>query len=287
MKNLRSPNPKKVAFQGVLGAYSHLSCQVLFPDVPVVSCRTFEDALRSVEDEKADLALLPVENSTAGRVADLHHLLLDTSLHIVCEYYQPIQHCLMGIKGSNISAVTHVFSHLQALSQCRKSLKNLSIEPVQFVDTAGAAEWVFLQKDKTKAAIASHLAAEKYGLEIFQENLQDEPHNTTRFLGFMRKPITVKSNISCKTSLLFQVRSIPAALYKVLGGFATNGVNLIKLESYLIGGQFTVACFYAEIEGHPDNRSVALALEEISFFSDKVRIVGVYPIAHERSEQID
>ncbi|MBI2256069.1 MAG: prephenate dehydratase [Proteobacteria bacterium] len=274
-----------IAFQGVPGAYSNLSCRAAFPDMTALPCPSFEDMFAAVHEGRARLAMVPIENSVAGRVADIHHLLPDSGLHIVGEHFQRVNHQLLGVKGAKLSDIKTASSHIQALSQCRNNLRALGIRPVVHADTAGAAADLAQRGDKTAAAIASSLAAEIYDLEILKADMEDAAHNTTRFVVMAQEPIdpdAAKGPII--TSFVFRVRSVPAALYKALGGFATNGVNITKLESYMLDGHFSSTQFYADIDGHPDQRLVRLALEELSFFSREVRILGVYPASKFREQ---
>ncbi|MCW5699069.1 MAG: prephenate dehydratase [Rhodospirillales bacterium] len=272
-------NPTRtIAFQGSPGAYSDLACRTARPEMETLPCRSFEDAFAAVHDGRAELAMIPIENSVAGRVADIHHLLPDSGLHIIGEHYQRVHHHLLAIKGARIDALTHVHSHIHALNQCREMIRELHLEPVVRLDTAGAAGEVAQSGDPTQAVIASELAGETYGLVSLRANIEDAEHNTTRFLIMARDAIVPHPKSGpTMTSFVFRVRNVPAALYKSLGGFATNGLNMTKLESYLVGGHFNAAQFYAEIEGHPEHRNVRLAFEELDFFSREVRILGVYP----------
>ena len=273
-----------IAFQGVPGAYSDMACRAARPQMATMPCASFEDTFAAVRDGKARFAMIPIENSSAGRVADIHHLLPDSGLHIIGEHFQKVEHQLLAPKGASLDSIQTVHSHVQALSQCRKYTRRLGVRPVVHADTAGAAKEVAELGDPTRAAIASKLAAETYGLQVLDANIQDIPHNTTRFIIMSEEPIDPPSDEGLVvTTFVFRVRSVPAALYKALGGFATNGVNITKLESYIIDGSFTVAQFYADIEGHPENRMVRLALEELSFFSREVKILGVYPAAEFRA----
>ncbi|MEQ8665171.1 MAG: prephenate dehydratase [Rhodospirillales bacterium] len=268
-----------IAFQGVPGAFSHLACTEARPNMKPMACRTFPDAFAAVADGRAALGMIPIDNSVAGRVADIHHLLPDSGLHIIGEHFHRVNHHLLGVPGSTVEDITHVHSHVHALNQCRNLVRELGIEPVQHVDTAGAAADVANWGDKTQAAIASSLAAETYDLETLRANIEDAEHNTTRFVLMAREPLELTpdelSEDGLVTSFVFRVRNVPAALYKALGGFATNGVNMTKLESY-VSGDFVVAQFYAEIDGHPSQRSVHLAMEELGFFTKEVRILGTY-----------
>jgi prephenate dehydratase len=260
-----------IAFQGLSGAYSDLACRAAFPAMTTLPCENFDDAFAAVRNGAARLAMIPIENSVAGRVG---------------EYFQRVNHCLLAPKGATLAGLKTVASHVQALSQCRKIIRNLGLTPVVHADTAGAAAEVARHGDPTAAAIASSLAAQIHGLDILKADIEDADHNTTRMVVMCREPIDpdpAKGPVI--TSFVFRVRSVPAALYKALGGFATNGVNITKLESYMLDGHFTVAQFYADILGHPDQRPVRLALEELSFFSREVRILGVYPANPFRDQQ--
>lgn len=275
----------RIAFQGLPGAYSDLSCRTVFPEMKSLPCPSFEDVFAAVHEGKARLAMIPVENSVAGRVADIHHLLPDSGLHIIGEHFLRVNHQLLGVKGAKIGDLRTVHSHVHALSQCRNTLRTLGFTPVVHADTAGAAKELSEKRDRTMGAIASTLAAEIYGLDILRDNIEDEEHNTTRFLVMAEDPIDPdpKEGVVV-TSFVFRVRNVPAALYKALGGFATNGVNMTKLESYMIRGQFVATQFYADIEGHPDQTPVRLALEELGFFSREVKILGVYPASPNRRQ---
>lgn len=268
----------KVAFQGLPGAYSDMSCRAVFPDLKTMPCPSFEDTFAAVVDGKARYAMIPIDNSIAGRVADIHHLIPDSGLHIIGEHFQRVDHQLLAPKGATLDKISAVRSHVHALSQCRKYLRDNGFGIIVHADTAGAAAEIAELGDPTQAAIASSLAAETYGLEVLDDDVQDAEHNITRFLIMAEEPLHPEADSGpVITSFVFRVRSMPAALYKALGGFATNGVNMTKLESYILDERFTVAQFYADIEGHTENRSVQLALEELSFFSREVRILGVYP----------
>jgi len=266
-----------IAFQGLPGAYSDLACRNVYPTMTTLPCRAFDDAFRAVRDGTAALAMIPIENTVAGRVADIHHLLPDSGLHIVGEHFQRVNHHLLAVEGAKISDLTHVHSHIHALNQCRKLVRELGLEPVEHVDTAGAAADIAKRGDRTQAAIASELAAEVTGLKSLKANIEDAEHNTTRFIIMAREPRDPGPDAAdTMTSLLFRVRNVPAALYKALGGFATNGVNLTKLESY-VGEGFVAAQFYADAEGHPKQRPLALALEELAFHTTEIKVLGVYP----------
>ncbi len=268
---------RQIAYQGEPGANSHIACSEAFPGHVPLACRTFEDCFTVVERGEAELAMIPVENTIAGRVGDIHYLLAGTKLHITGEHYLPIRFQLMALPGTQLSEVKKARSHIMGLGQCRNFLRRHGIEPVTAADTAGAAREVVEMGDRSIAAIAPRLAATVYGLEILAEDIEDAAHNTTRFVIMSRDPCDIEPGGSgVKMAFLFEVRNIPAALYKALGGFATNGVNMTKLESYLTGGSFEATQFYAEIEGHPDERRVQLALEELGFFSQSLKILGVF-----------
>ena len=268
----------KIAFQGFHGAYSDLACRAVFPGMETLPCRAFEDAFRAVTDGEADLAMIPVDNTLAGRVADVHHLIPRGGLHIIGEYFLPVRHALLAPKGATIDGLTHVHSHIHAIPQCRKMIKRLGLDAHVHADTAGAAAEVAERGDTAHAAIASSLAAEIYGLDILLDDVQDADHNTTRFLILSREPAVPDFDDARRviTSFIFRVRNIPAALYKALGGFATNGVNMTKLESY-VDEHFQAAQFFCDVEGHPESRPVKLALEELTFFAREVRMLGTYP----------
>jgi len=269
---------KTIVFQGEPGANSHIACQEAFPDLKAVPCATFEDAFAAVSGGEGDLAMIPIENSVAGRVADIHHLMPTSGLHIIGEYFLPIRHQLMAPKGASLATIKTVQSHIHALGQCRNMIRKLGLQAIIGADTAGSARQIAEVGDKSRAAIASKLASEIYGLDILAEDIEDEAHNTTRFIVLSNEPEWVKAgNGRTVTTFVFRVRNVPAALYKAMGGFATNGVNMTKLESYQVGGNFFATQFYADVEGHPDDRPLKLALEELAFFSAELKIVGVYP----------
>jgi prephenate dehydratase len=270
---------KKIAFQGELGANSHIACREIHPDLEPLPCATFEDVFQAAASGEASLAMIPVENSIAGRVADIHHLLPTSPLHIIAEHFMPIRFQLMGLKGAKLETIKAAHSHIMALGQCRNFLRSRNIQARTTADTAGAAREVAEAGDPTQAAIAPRLAAEVYGLDVLAENIEDAAHNTTRFVIMSRDGGTPekKEGISWVAAFVFRVRNVPAALYKTMGGFATNGVNITKLESYQLGGSFNATQFYAEIEGHPDDAPVQRALEELGFFSTHVRHLGVFP----------
>ena len=272
------PPTSRIAYQGQPGAYSHLACNDVFPELEPLPCESFEDAFQAVERARAELAMIPIENSLGGRVADIHHLLPESSLYIVREHFQAVQHCLLAPRGATLEGLLRVASHVHALSQCRNFLRELNLIPVVSSDTAVAAREAAERGDPTGGAIASRLAADIYGLEVLRTRIEDRLGNTTRFVVMSRRREDPDPRDgACMTSFIFQVRSAPGALYKSLGGFATNGVNLTKLESYITDASFTVAQFYAEIEGHPAHRGVANAFEELQFFSTTIRILGTYP----------
>lgn len=274
----------RIAYQGEPGANSHIACQEVYPALEPVACSTFEDVIALVEDGQADLAMIPIENTIAGRVGDIHHLLPSTRLHIIAEHLMPIRFQLMAPKGAALDGIKQAHSHVMALGQCRIFLRNHAIQALTAADTAGAARLVSELDDPSVAAIAPALAADVYGLDILAENIEDAQHNTTRFAIMAREPIDVDPGQGkVMMAFLFQVRNIPSSLYKALGGFATNGVNITKLESYQIEGSFSASQFYAEIEGHPEDRAVQLALEELGFFSASLKILGVYPASPARS----
>src|ERR1700738_4835312 len=269
---------KKVASQGEPGANSHIAIAEAYPGAEPQPCPTFEDALAAISSGEAELGMIPIEHSGAGRVADIHHLLPASGLYIVGEWFLPIRHQLMAVRGAKLSDIKTVESHVHALGQCRRIIRKLGIKPIVAADTAGSARDVAGRGDKAVAAIASRLAAEIYGLEILAEDVEDETHNTTRFVVLAREEKWAEQDSGpLVTTFVFRVRNLPAALYKALGGFATNGVNMTKLESYMVDGEFSATQFYADVDGHPKDRGLAFALEELEFFSREFRIVGVYP----------
>lgn len=273
-----------ISFQGELGAYSHQACAEVFPDMDVLPCKTFESAVESVKTGKASLAMLPVENSTYGRVADIHHLLPETGLHIIGEHFVRVHINLLAIPGTKISDVKSALSHVVLLGQCRSFLKEHGIEPITGIDTAGSAKTISEINDPAQAALASEFAGNIYGLEVLAKHIEDQQHNTTRFLVMSPEPkVPDVSTDNIMTSIVFQVRNLPSALYKAMGGFATNGVNMVKLESYMIDGSFTATQFYADIDGHPDDPAVRRALDELEYFTSKMKILGVYPASKIRN----
>lgn len=266
-----------VAFQGAPGAYSHLALAELFPTAEALPCGTFDDALAALKDGRAPVGVIPIENTLAGRVADIHHLLPDAGLHIIGEHFHRVRHQLLAPRGARLGDLRTVYSHQMALGQCRDLIRKLGLDAVVHDDTAGAARDVAAWGDPTRAAIASSLAGEIYGLDVLQADVEDASHNTTRFIVLAARPVDPPPGVPTVTSFVFRVRNVPAALYKALGGFATNGVNMTKLESYQLAGSFTATQFYADIEGHPRDRLVALAFEELAFFTTHVTVLGSYP----------
>jgi prephenate dehydratase len=284
-ESIDHPMRPLISFQGEPGANSHIACEQAFPEMEPLPCATFEDAFAAVQEGTAALAMIPIENSIAGRVADIHHLLPASGLHIVGEHFLPIHFQLMAIEEASLSTIKDVYSHVHALGQCRKIIRKLGLRGHVAGDTAGSARQVAEWKDPTKASLAPRLAAPIYGLKILAEDVEDEAHNTTRFVMLQKKPKAAdRDGRPLVTSFVFRVRNVPAALYKAMGGFATNGVNMTKLESYMVEGQFTATQFYAEVDGHPEDSGLKLALEELAFFSKELRIIGVYP-AHPYREE--
>ncbi|PIW27732.1 MAG: prephenate dehydratase [Rhodospirillales bacterium CG15_BIG_FIL_POST_REV_8_21_14_020_66_15] len=273
-----APSDTTIAFQGMPGAYSHLACREAYGGMEPLPCRTFEDAFAAVHDGRARLAMIPIENSVAGRVADIHHLLPDSGLHIIGEHFHRVNHHLLAVPGAALGDLTHVHSHVHALNQCRDLIRDLGVTPVVHVDTAGAAKDIAAQGDKTQAAIASSLAGEIYGLVSLKRNIEDAEHNTTRFvvMALAAENPAYAGAGDFITSFTFRVRNVPAALYKAMGGFATNGVNMTKLESY-VGPDFIAAQFFAEVEGHVDAPAVKLAFEDLNHYSEWIRVLGTYP----------
>ena len=274
-------NAKRVAFQGEPGAYANIAAREAIPHAVAIPRPTFDEAVDAVRSGDADLAIIPVENSLMGRIADIHHLLPDAGLHIVGEHFLRIQHQLLGIKGAKLEGLKRVYSQGPALAQCLKIIRDMKLKAENWHDTAGSAKHIAELKDPTVAAIASRMAGELYGLEVLKPDVEDAHHNHTRFLIMSREPDdALNDGRKIVTTFVFRVRNLPAALYKALGGFATNNVNMTKLESYQLGGSFNATQFYADIEGHPEDRAVKNALEELGFFTSKVTLLGVYP-AHE------
>lgn len=275
----------RIAFQGEPGAYSHQACRETYPTMEALPCRTFEDAIAAVRDGTADLAMLPVENSTFGRVADIHHLLPESGLHIVAEAFVRVHINLLALPGVRLDQIESAMSHTMLLGQCRAFLERHGIHRITGADTAGSARHVAEAGQPEMAALASELAGEIYGLDVIARHIEDQSTNTTRFLVMAREPdFSRRGGDGTMTTFVFQVRNIPAALYKAMGGFATNGVNMTKLESYMVGGSFTATQFYADIEGHPEDPAVARALDELDYFTSDVTILGVYPADPRRYE---
>jgi len=278
---------KIIAFQGEPGANSHIACKETHPDWGTLPCPTFEDAFAAVSEGEAELAMIPIENSIAGRVADIHHLLPTSGLNIVGEHFLPIHFQLMSVPDAHLGTIRDVYSHVHALGQCRKIIRKLGLKAHVAGDTAGSAREVAEAKDPSRASLAPRLAAEVYGLKVLAEDVEDETHNTTRFIILSRHAAWVPpGNGPTVTSFVFRVKNLPAALYKGLGGFATNGVNMTKLESYMVEGQFFATQFYAEVDGHPDDLPLKRALDELTFFSREFRVLGVYP-AHPFRESVN
>ncbi|MFV2091570.1 MAG: prephenate dehydratase [Hyphomicrobiales bacterium] len=274
-----------IVFQGEPGANSHIACQEMYPAMRAAPCHTFEDVFASLTRGEAKYAMIPIENSVAGRVADIHHLLPASGMYIIGEHFLRVHHQLLAPRGARLEKIVAAHSHVHALGQCRKFIRDHGLETIVAPDTAGAARQVASQGDPTQAAIASALAAEIYGLDILGTDIEDEAHNTTRFLILASEPDDADPGEGpFITSFFFRVRNLPAALYKALGGFATCGVNMTKLESYIVGGSFSAAQFYADIEGHPQDRLVRLALEELEFFSSEMKVLGTYRASPLRAE---
>ena len=273
------------SFQGVNGAYSELAGKKIYPNAESIACKTFEEMFECVREGKANTTIVPIENSRAGRVADTQRLIPNSKLKIIGEYFLEINHCLLAPKGSSMETIKRVYSHEQAITQCRNNIINNNKEMIVVADTAGAAKFISEKNSIEDSAIASKLAAEIYNLEIIQPNFQDTTNNVTRFLIMSNKMLDIdQSEEDIMTTLVFTVRSIPAALYKSLGGFASNGVNITKLESYVHPQGFDVAQFYIDFEGHPKNSSVKLAIEEMKFFCKEINILGVYKASNFRKK---
>lgn len=267
---------KTIAFQGALGAYGHMAAVACAPKATVVPCASFEEAFTKAESGEVDGAVIPIDNNSMGRIADFHLLFPKSELHIIGEHYQPVVHCLLGLDEASVGDVRDVHSQLPALLQCTETLKKMGLAAIPAADTAGSAKLVLEWNDPTKAALASELAGEVYGLKVLKKGMNDHPNNTTRFVVLGRDNVIPPESALAKTSLIFQTKSIPAALYKALGGFATNGVNLTKIESYLLDGKFTVAQFYIEAEAHVASCGMKRALDELAFFTRMIKIVGCY-----------
>lgn len=278
---------KKIAFQGAYGAYSDMSCRSVFPDLETMPCKSFDDAFEAVVSGQADLAMIPVDNTIAGRVADVHHLMPKRDLFIIGEHFQPVNHMLLGVKGTKLEDIEHIHSHVHALPQCKDFLKTVKAHSHVHADTAGAAQEVAEKKDKVHAAIASSLAAEIYDLEILARDIEDESNNVTRFIILSAEPYFPEiDEENVMTSLLFEVRNIPAALYKALGGFATNGLSITKLESYM-DETFQAARFYCDVEGHPESPAFNRALDELGFYAKDVKLLGTYKAHSFRKQYFD
>ena len=278
MSDDASRAPRVIAYQGEPGSNSDAASREVYPDLDRLPCATFEDVFAAIDEGQADLAMIPVENSIAGRVADIHHLLPESGLHIVGEHFMAIHFALLAVPGASEEGITTVRSHSHALGQCRQFIREHGWRSVVADDTAGAAREIAEAGDPSVAALAPVLAAELYGLDVLQRDVEDEHHNTTRFLVLAREAANPPADAGPMiTTFVFRVRNVPAALYKAMGGFATNGVNMTKLESYQLGGTFSATQFYADVEGHPDERSLALALEELAFYTAYLRVLGTYP----------
>ncbi|BBH17323.1 prephenate dehydratase [Nocardioides baekrokdamisoli] len=277
-------SPRSIAYQGEPGSNSHSVCVRDYPELESIPCASFEDVFALVEGGEADLALIPIDNSLAGRVADIHHFLPTSSLFIIAEKFLRIRFSLLGLPGTDISEIRTVHSHVHALGQCRKVIKELGLKPIISGDTAGAAREIVEAGDKSQAAISPPLAAGIYGLDVLREEVEDEDHNTTRFVVLSREFVPAPTDAPAVTTFIFNVRNIPAALYKALGGFATNGVNMTKLESYMVGGHFAATQFLAEVDGHPDDPGLKRALDELAFFTTDIKVIGVYPADAARDE---
>ncbi len=267
-----------IAYQGQPGAYSHLACRRVHPELTPKACESFVEAMFMVERGEARLAMIPLENSTAGRVEEIYRLMPKTRLHVIGEHFEPVNHCLLALPGTQLEAIKTVSSHPQALAQCAENLRMLGIDPIAALDTAGSAAELAQTQQPGHAAIASSLAAELYGLEILKDNFQDKTGNTTRFMILSREQMipVLEPEVRYLTSLMFRVRNMPAALYKALGGFATNGVNMIKLESYMASETMTVSSFHLDVEGHPHQQAMKFAMQELNFFAEEVRVIGTY-----------
>ncbi len=268
----------KIAYQGEPGANSHIACNLYDDEVEAVALKTFDHVFSSLKDGDVNLAMIPIENSIAGRVSDIHRLMPTSDVHIIGESFLKIQHCLMSLKDSSIEDIKYVRSHEMALSQCRESIAELGLEPVVSADTAGSAREVSELGDKSTAAIASPLASEIYNLKILNKEMEDAGHNTTRFLVLSKDKVIPNNNEdNCITTLVFKIKNVPSALYKALGGFATNGVNMLKLESYQLDGNFQSTQFYTDLEGHSESEPIKNAIDELQYYSEEIKILGVYP----------
>ncbi len=272
-----------ISFQGEPGAYSHQACVEVFPSQEALPCHSFEGAIAAVQEGRADMAMLPVENSTYGRVADIHTLLPESGLHIIGEHFVRVHVNLFGVKGARLGDIKSAMSHTVLLGQSRGFLAKHGIRPVIGADTAGSAKHVAKTGDIAMGALSSELAGELYGLDLLARHIEDNSHNTTRFLITAPRPAPVQREGKLITTLVFQVRNLPSALYKAMGGFATNGINMLKLESYMVNGSFTATQFYADVEGHPEDEGLKRALDELEFFTSSLRILGSYPMSEFRS----
>jgi prephenate dehydratase len=279
---------QRIAYQGEAGANSHMAALEVMPELDPLACATFEDALAAVKSGEARYAMIPIENSVAGRVADIHHLLPEAGLFIVGEHFLRVRFHLMAVKGASLDTITDVYSHIHALGQCRKIIRKHGLKAHVSADTAGAAREVAESNDPHRAALAPPLAAKIYDLDVLAEDVEDEEHNTTRFVILAAEPEDADpGDGDFITTFIFRVRNVPAALYKALGGFATNGVNMTKLESYQLEGSFSATMFHADIEGHPADRPVQLAMEELSFFSAQIKVLGTYHASPHRKEMAE
>jgi prephenate dehydratase len=277
---------KTIAYQGEPGANSDIACREVYPDWETLPCASFEDVFAAIEEGRAQLGMIPIDNSIAGRVADIHHFLPNSGLHIVGEHFLPIHFQLLAVPGATRDSIKSVHSHIHALGQCRKIIRDLDLKPVMAGDTAGSAREVAEWGDPTRASLATSLAAEIYGLETLAADVEDEAHNTTRFIILSKEYDEAPAGVDMVvTTFVFRVRNLPASLYKALGGFATNGVNMTKLEAYMVDGGFTATVFLADVEGHPSDPALARALEELEFFTTELKILGVYPAHPFRVEQ--
>jgi len=277
---------KTIAYQGEPGANSDIACREVYPDWETLPCASFEDVFAAIEEGRAQLGMIPIDNSIAGRVADIHHFLPNSGLHIVGEHFLPIHFQLLAVAGATRDSVKTVHSHIHALGQCRKIIRELDLKPVMAGDTAGSAREVAEWGDPTRASLATSLAAEIYGLETLAADVEDEAHNTTRFIILSKEYDEAPASADMVvTTFVFRVRNLPASLYKALGGFATNGVNMTKLEAYMVDGGFTATVFLADVEGHPSDPGLARALEELEFFTTELKILGVYPAHPFRVEE--
>ncbi len=278
---LPEPTLGIIAYQGEPGANSDIACRDVYPHWQTLPCASFEDVFAAIAEGRAELGMIPIDNSIAGRVADIHHFLPNSGLHIVGEYFLPIHFQLLGVPGSTRESIKTVHSHIHALGQCRKIINELGVKPVMAGDTAGSAREVAEWNDPTRASLATSLAAEIYGLETLATDVEDEEHNTTRFIILSKEYAEAPADLEMVvTTFVFRVRNLPASLYKALGGFATNGVNMTKLEAYMVDGGFTATVFLADVEGHPSDPPLARALEELEFFTTELKVLGVYP-AHQ------